>query len=137
MTREAIEAAIYDAPLGIPPKFKQRDTSEFMPDRSDDWKGERLIRIATGYGKKDDKNGRARIEPERRPQFTDEELAKPATMTVAEFRQAVEDLGTNFTAVGRGIGVSGRTVRRWAVGDKPVPGVAARYVRRLLAEKSS
>jgi DNA-binding transcriptional regulator YiaG len=60
-------------------------------------------------------------------------------MTADEFRAALEGLGLSQVAAAQALEVDARTVRRWALGEREVPGpvrVALRLMRLLPASGS-
>jgi DNA-binding transcriptional regulator YiaG len=57
-------------------------------------------------------------------------------MTADEFRTAIEALGLSQVAAAQALEVDARTVRRWALGEREIPGpvrVALRCMARLHA----
>ena len=54
-------------------------------------------------------------------------------MTSDEYRTAIAALGLTQASAARLLGVTGRTSRRWAAGDRPVSEPAARFLRYLIA----
>jgi DNA-binding transcriptional regulator YiaG len=60
-------------------------------------------------------------------------------MTADEFRAALDGLGLSQVAAAQALEVDARTVRRWALGEREVPGpvrVALRLMRLLPASGS-
>ena len=56
-------------------------------------------------------------------------------MTPSKIREARHALGLSAERFAAAVGVaSGRTVRRWERGDRPIPGSVALLVARLLVE---
>ena len=56
-------------------------------------------------------------------------------MTPAALKSARHTLGLSARGFAAAVGIaSGRTVRRWERGDRPVPGPVALLVARLLSE---
>jgi DNA-binding transcriptional regulator YiaG len=59
-------------------------------------------------------------------------------MTAEEFRSAIEVLGLSQLAAAQALEVDARTVRRWALGEREVPGpvrVALRLMRLVPASE--
>lgn len=54
-------------------------------------------------------------------------------MTKQEFRTKLETLGLSQSEVSRIMAVDGRSVRRWACGERPVPGFAIAFLGLLEA----
>jgi DNA-binding transcriptional regulator YiaG len=53
-------------------------------------------------------------------------------MTATEFDAVIDRLGLSQVAAARLLGFNERTVRRWALGETPIPDVAARFLRYLV-----
>lgn len=58
-------------------------------------------------------------------------------MTADQYRESIEQLGLSQVAAARLLGVDERTSRRWASGERDVPGPAAQFLRYLLAVKQT
>ena len=58
-------------------------------------------------------------------------------MTANQFRAALSRLGLPQLAAARLFGADGRTVRRWALGERPVPYTVVILLRLLIAGKIS
>lgn len=58
-------------------------------------------------------------------------------MTKDEYREAIERLGLSQIAAAKLLGVDDRTSRRWATGERDVPGPAVRFLRYLMATRKS
>ena len=58
-------------------------------------------------------------------------------MTADEYRKAIERLGLSQVAAARLLGVDARTSRRWATGERELPGPAVRFLRYLLRSGKS
>jgi DNA-binding transcriptional regulator YiaG len=56
-------------------------------------------------------------------------------MTADEYRAAIAQLDLQQTAAARLLGVDARTSRRWACGERDIPGPAARFLRYLIATR--
>jgi DNA-binding transcriptional regulator YiaG len=54
-------------------------------------------------------------------------------MTPDEYREAIERLDLSQVGAARLLGVDERTSRRWAIGERPIPGPAERFLRYLIA----
>ncbi len=54
-------------------------------------------------------------------------------MTADEYREALARLDLSQVAGARLLGVDDRTSRRWATGERDVPGPAARFLNYLIA----
>lgn len=54
-------------------------------------------------------------------------------MTPDEYRDAIAQLGLSQVAAARLLGVDERTSRRWATGERDVPGPAERFLNYLIA----
>lgn len=54
-------------------------------------------------------------------------------MTPDEYRTALESLDLSQVGAARLLGVDERTSRRWAIGERPIPGPAERFLRYLIA----
>ena len=54
-------------------------------------------------------------------------------MTKDEFRDACSHLGMSQLGAARLLGVDGRTVRRWALGEREIPPPVARFLGYLIA----
>ena len=59
------------------------------------------------------------------------------TMTAAQFVKALDDLGISKEEASLLLGTDERTPRRWASGERDVPGPVVRFLRYLLATKKS
>ena len=53
-------------------------------------------------------------------------------MTPDQLTAAIHDLGLSAEGFARAAGVSGRTVRKWQAGDRPMPGLLVALVEVLL-----
>lgn len=58
-------------------------------------------------------------------------------MTADQYRAAIETLGLSQVAAAHLLGVDARTSRRWASGERDVPGPAERFLRYLIASKTA
>ena len=58
-------------------------------------------------------------------------------MTADEYRNAIARLELSQVAAARLLGVDDRTSRRWATGERDVPGPAARFLNYLIATKKT
>ena len=58
-------------------------------------------------------------------------------MTANQFRSALARLELSQLGAARLLGADGRTARRWALDERPVPATAAILLRLLLAGKIS
>lgn len=58
-------------------------------------------------------------------------------MTPDEYRSAIEALGLSQVAAAKLLGVDDRTSRRWASGERDIPGPAARFLRYLIATRKT
>jgi transcriptional regulator with XRE-family HTH domain len=56
-------------------------------------------------------------------------------MTATQFRKILDRLGLSQLGLARLIGVDGRTVRRWALGERSAPEMVAIILRLMLAGK--
>lgn len=56
-------------------------------------------------------------------------------MTANQFRTAIDKLGLSQVGAARLVGADPRTGRRWALGERPVPGCVAILLRLLLKGK--
>ena len=56
-------------------------------------------------------------------------------MTANQFRTALDRLKLSQLGAARLLGVDGRTARRWALGERAIPTVAAILLRLLVAGK--
>lgn len=56
-------------------------------------------------------------------------------MTPTQFRSALSRLGLTQTGAARLVGADERTARRWALGERTVPGPVVILLRLLLAGK--
>jgi DNA-binding transcriptional regulator YiaG len=54
-------------------------------------------------------------------------------MTPDQLTTAIHSLGLSAEGFARAAGVSGRTVRHWQHGDRPIPGLLVALVELLLA----
>jgi DNA-binding transcriptional regulator YiaG len=54
-------------------------------------------------------------------------------MTPDEYRDAIARLDLSQVAAARLLGVDERTSRKWAAGDRDIPGPAVRFLRYLIA----
>jgi DNA-binding transcriptional regulator YiaG len=54
-------------------------------------------------------------------------------MTADEYREALARLDLSQVAAARLLGVDDRTSRRWATGERDVPGPASRFLNFLIA----
>lgn len=54
-------------------------------------------------------------------------------MTADEYRSTIARLGLSQVAAARLLGVDDRTSRRWATGERDVPGPADRFLKYLIA----
>lgn len=60
---------------------------------------------------------------------------KTAEMTDEQYRRALDKLGINQVEAAKLLGVDDRTSRRWALGERGVPGPVAHFLRFLLRQK--
>ena len=58
-------------------------------------------------------------------------------MTADDYRKAIEALGLSQVAAAHLLGVDERTSRRWASGERDVPAPAERFLRYLIASRTS
>lgn len=58
-------------------------------------------------------------------------------MTPTQFRAALDRLKLSQLGAARLVGVDGRTARRWALGERSVPGPVAILLRLMLAGRIS
>jgi len=58
-------------------------------------------------------------------------------MTADEYREALARLDLSQVAAARLLGVDDRTSRRWATGERDVPGPAVRFLHYLIATKKT
>lgn len=56
-------------------------------------------------------------------------------MTAKQFQAVIDRLGLSQLGAARLFGADGRTARRWALGERSVPGPVAILLRLLLAGK--
>jgi len=56
-------------------------------------------------------------------------------MTANQFRGALKTLALSQLGAARLFGADGRTARRWALGERPVPEAVAILLRLMLARK--
>lgn len=66
-------------------------------------------------------------------------IAKSDRMTSAQYKHAIEALGLTARDAGAAelLGTDERTSRRWANGERAIPGPVARFLRYLLATGKS
>lgn len=58
-------------------------------------------------------------------------------MTPDEYREAIARLDLSQVAAARLLGVDARTSRRWATGERDVPGPAGRFLNYLIATRKT
>ena len=58
-------------------------------------------------------------------------------MTSGEYRDTIARLDLSQVAAARLLGVDERTSRRWAIGERPVPGPAVRFLQYLIATRKT
>lgn len=58
-------------------------------------------------------------------------------MTSDEYRAAIAQLGLSQGAAARLLGVDDRTSRRWATGERDVPGPAIQFLKYLIATRKT
>ena len=56
-------------------------------------------------------------------------MVEEQRMTADEFRAELDRLGLSQMECSRIMGVDGRTVRRWALGERPIPPLARNFLR--------
>ena len=58
-------------------------------------------------------------------------------MNANQYRDAIEQLGLTQVEAARLLGVDERTSRRWANDERGIPGPVARFLRYLIAKKTT
>jgi DNA-binding transcriptional regulator YiaG len=58
-------------------------------------------------------------------------------MTSNQYRDAIEQLGLTQAAAARLLGVDTRTSKRWANDERTIPGPVERFLKYLIARKTS
>jgi DNA-binding transcriptional regulator YiaG len=58
-------------------------------------------------------------------------------MSAADLRAALARLGLSQSEAARRFGVNARTVRRWIVGDRPIPGPVIELIRTWMAQRAA
>lgn len=58
-------------------------------------------------------------------------------MTAEQYRKAIDRLGLSQVAAAELLGVDERTSRRWAIGERDIPAPVVRFLRYLIATRTS